>query len=304
MSVLPVIAVATLREMSFLEGRKMTTGLGCCERPFVGALAFGLLAFSLSAQGQEIRWQPVATDGDVVCMPGSGDCGDTEIKLASGGATVTLFLEMSGWDTVSEYSLSHFRGSVSSDGILGSGCPLLAVGAPDMGLEGAFQAVKVCTNAPYGCGEQNLLSVCSGVSQCEAGQLCLDRCDYVFYAMDSSCIVSTASQDYVWVCSSTGCKVDPGDGSRFYGGTLVLEVPSCAAGTYTVNFVDNTDFTVLGSCAGPPVPGLEFKPAEITIQAAGTGIPTVSEWGLIGMTLLALTAGTIVFGRRRRAAAG
>lgn len=32
-------------------------------------------------------------------------------------------------------------------------------------------------------------------------------------------------------------------------------------------------------------------------------IPTVSEWGLIILTLLGLTAGTIVFGRRRRAAA-
>ncbi len=31
-------------------------------------------------------------------------------------------------------------------------------------------------------------------------------------------------------------------------------------------------------------------------------VPTVSEWGLIVMTLLALTAGTIVFARRRRPA--
>ena len=31
-------------------------------------------------------------------------------------------------------------------------------------------------------------------------------------------------------------------------------------------------------------------------------IPTVSEWGLIVMVLLALTAGTIVFARRRRPA--
>ncbi len=31
-------------------------------------------------------------------------------------------------------------------------------------------------------------------------------------------------------------------------------------------------------------------------------IPTVSEWGLIVMLLLALTAGTIVFARRRRPA--
>jgi len=32
-------------------------------------------------------------------------------------------------------------------------------------------------------------------------------------------------------------------------------------------------------------------------------IPTVSEWGLIVMTLVLLTAGTVVFGRRRRHAA-
>ena len=35
----------------------------------------------------------------------------------------------------------------------------------------------------------------------------------------------------------------------------------------------------------------------------GDPIPTVSEWGLIVITLLGLTAGTIVIGRRRRAAA-
>ncbi len=40
--------------------------------------------------------------------------------------------------------------------------------------------------------------------------------------------------------------------------------------------------------------------SSITVNPAA--IPTVSEWGLIVMTLLALTAGTIVFGRWRRPA--
>lgn len=43
---------------------------------------------------------------------------------------------------------------------------------------------------------------------------------------------------------------------------------------------------------------------EYTIALTGSApldsIPTVSEWGLIVMTLLLLTAGTIVFGRRRQ----
>ncbi len=64
----------------------MTAGFGFCQRPFVGALALGLFVCTMSAQGQEIRWQPVATDGDVVCMPGQGKCGHTEIKLERGGA--------------------------------------------------------------------------------------------------------------------------------------------------------------------------------------------------------------------------
>ncbi len=40
--------------------------------------------------------------------------------------------------------------------------------------------------------------------------------------------------------------------------------------------------------------------SSITVNPAA--IPTVSEWGLIVTTLLALTAGTIVFGRRRKLA--
>ncbi len=35
-------------------------------------------------------------------------------------------------------------------------------------------------------------------------------------------------------------------------------------------------------------------------QAGGSGIPTVSEWGLVVMTLLCMAAGTIMFGRWRR----
>jgi hypothetical protein len=34
-------------------------------------------------------------------------------------------------------------------------------------------------------------------------------------------------------------------------------------------------------------------------ESAMEGIPTVSEWGLVFMTLLLLTAGTLVYARRR-----
>ena len=41
---------------------------------------------------------------------------------------------------------------------------------------------------------------------------------------------------------------------------------------------------------------------EISTLCYSPGIPTVSEWGLVAMTLLVLTAGTLVFVRRREAA--
>ena len=53
-----------------------------------------------------------------------------------------------------------------------------------------------------------------------------------------------------------------------------------------------------------PVTGDLIVEGNISIECGAAGepaaIPTVSEWGLIIMTLLALTAGTIVFARRRR----
>ena len=57
-------------------------------------------------------------------------------------------------------------------------------------------------------------------------------------------------------------------------------------------------------CANEAV--AECAPASVTevtgVEPPSGAIPTASEWGLIVMTLLLLTAGTILVGRRRRAA--
>lgn len=55
-----------------------------------------------------------------------------------------------------------------------------------------------------------------------------------------------------------------------------------------------------------PVTGTSGQGVTHTVEIAPappTPIPTVSEWSLVIMTVLAFTAGTILFGRRRRAAA-
>ena len=42
--------------------------------------------------------------------------------------------------------------------------------------------------------------------------------------------------------------------------------------------------------------------ATIKFTVRADPIPTVSEWGMVTMTLLVLTAGTVVFMRKRQAA--
>ncbi len=44
------------------------------------------------ADATEMRFHPVAATGSVICTPGEGACGDTQIILSEGGVTVTLFL--------------------------------------------------------------------------------------------------------------------------------------------------------------------------------------------------------------------
>ncbi len=251
-----------------------------CRRPFIVAVALGLLAFTVSAPGQEIRWQPAAATGNVICMPGSGDCGEREIILSSGGVIVTLFLEVSDWDPFGqpgdpEFWLGAFQGTVDSStyrgGIAGNpgtvaGRDLVPVGGPGMGFEGAFQALKVCTGAPFGCGpEQDLLTKCYSAADCAVGQLCMDRCDFVYYQLDATCTVSTATINYSWSCASVDCREDPHDGTRFYGGTLLLHVPAGAKGTYNVNFYDDVNFTLFNGCSMWML-GLHLAPGQITIR--------------------------------------
>ncbi len=245
----------------------------------------GLLgAVSVALGVGEIRFMPVAADGNVICLPGEGACGETEIMLWEGGVEVTLFIEISAWDTETphpgdvnfwlgsaEGTVDHstYEGGIPGNPETTPGLDLTPVGADTgMGREGAFQAVKVCTSAPYGCGpEQNLLSMCYTGGNCAMGELCMDRCDYVLYHLDGTSHISTATADYYWGAATVDCREDPRDGSRFYLGTLLLEVPPAATGTYNVAFIDGHDFSILHSCPGPVFPDLTLRAAQITVPA-------------------------------------
>ena len=106
----------------------------------------------------------------------------------------------------------------------------------------------------------------------------------------------------------SACPVDPGGESLFQDGVSCPATGLCGACC--------GDFGALGNCQDRWTPGEDFCFAELLGTAYFEGdicndfgspcaapIPTVSEWSLIIMTVLAFTAGTILFSRRRRAVA-
>ena len=166
-----------------------------------------------------------------------------------------------------------------------------------------------------------------------------DRLDYLFSGMISVSVVDvyTLGHRFGAIGLISG-RFDAG--AARYAGTLILDVPEEAAGTFTVGFKRETTYLV--DLDKERIPLGELVPARITVPAslaccmpggecenseadtcAALGgiprsevclgdvnengiddaceplVPTVSEWGLLAMTLLTLTAGTVVLMRRR-----
>lgn len=98
-----------------------------------------------------------------------------------------------------------------------------------------------------------------------------------------------------------------GEGNPFTVGQLTTAVGGSISETSTVTFRDGTglpdepDFSVLDPDTLPDFSGdIEVMPLDCFTKAGASIVPTVSEWGLIFMGLLAFTAGTVMYGRWRR----
>jgi len=218
------------------------------------------------ANAQWMRFRPVAATGNVICLPGEGACGETEIILSDGGVTVTLFLEFWGWGWFPQDLLGALQGTLNANSLISPlGYDLVPVGHPDMGFEGAFQALKVCGDI-FNPSDFDPLAPCATVADCPAGRFCIERPDYVFYKLENTPMVSTYTANYSW-STVTWCAIDlDGGGTMFYFGTLLLEVPAGARGTYNVNFVDHSGYTAWNCCPACPIFGLRTTPGPITIM--------------------------------------
>jgi len=239
----------------------------------------------------QLRWMPKAASGNVICLPGEGVCGPSRILLSEGGVVVTLFLEVLDWDVDQdgfiELELYHgvvdsntYKGGVSGNPGTLPGYDLLPLGQDTgMGFEGAFQSLKVCGDI-FNPSDFDPLRPCDTLADCDQGHptriYCIDRPDFVFYGIDYMPFVSTGTPDYGWGAASYTCAHD--DRTIKYGGTLLVEVPVGARGTYHVDFIDDTDFTLLTDCGSLFIIPRNVMPAQISIgpgfvDCNGNGVP-------------------------------
>jgi len=91
------------------------------------------------------------------------------------------------------------------------------------------------------------------------------RSDYVFYGMVQLDAVYTGDLNYMWGATLiVGTKTD--DGQPYYFGTLILEIPTDASGTYTIDFIAGIDKTFMKDNNGQNILPIALTSALITIN--------------------------------------
>ncbi len=216
------------------------------------------IAISSQSRAQEIAFVPIGADGAHTI---AGD----EIILQGGGQLVELAIMISGWDPnldgaplLGTYQAAFDSSSFSS----GTGDPLTAFATPDA-TAGAYVILKRCTvgqlvdpNGPR----------CDIVS-CPAGEFCVDNSGLVVAGFDPLCGVATILPDYEYFCTTGPGAITgvPDDGTARYGGTLLIEVPATAAGTYTIAFKNNPQISFMLDFDGNQINPVALTAARISI---------------------------------------
>ncbi|UCE58738.1 MAG: hypothetical protein JSU63_14995 [Phycisphaerales bacterium] len=227
--------------------------------------------FTVTANAQVIEWVPVDASGNHTII-------GNEIVLEGGGQLVTLHLKLSGWDPdqIGE-TLGSYQAAIDPSDYLGAnaspanpGVDLNPSGWPISPSDGIFQALQVCVETLQFPDVFDPLSTCtSATAEEDCGPFpagCVDRPDFVYAGVDFVPTVTTSTLAYTMGAATVDCPTDPDGGmTKFYGGTLILEVPVDAQGSYTVGFNNSPDYTLMTNCIGIFMSTMTRVPAQISI---------------------------------------
>jgi len=186
-------------------------------------VGFAVAALSASVRAQvTMEWIPVDATG-------SHTIDGNNITLFGTDQLVTLEIRLSGWgDASGAPELRSYQARVDPTGYNGVGNPLNPLGWPATPDDGAY------------------------VDELHP--------DYVFLGMYAISTTDTSTIAYRWGGTILGVGGVPDGGGNYYGGTLSLEVPPGAAGTYTIAFEEEWGTFMVD-------PAADFIPIDILRSA-------------------------------------
>ena len=244
------------------------------ERSGWAALPVGRFVFGTSTFGQVISMvptrtapggSPAATWGNPIDATFNETLGCWEYKIPAGGEQIQINIYGEGWANFPGVpDLRAVQATVIAAGYSnGQGGDLVPLGWPGTPLDGAYIPRTYCSPT-FGGDGRPCVSPFSLICTVGGG-ICVYNSDYIFPGTNHDLsAVCVSALDYGWSSATTvGSVTDPGVRKVF--GTLVLEVPANAAGTYViaVNPDRNVSFMAFGFTV--PIPGLMFTAACITV---------------------------------------
>lgn len=229
----------------------------------IQVIASLVVAFTLNrAESAEILMQPIRASGAYTIT-------GTEIRLSPGGQRV--FLEVKIRDFAPHF-LKTYQGQLDSTGYQSGIAGILKLAIePCASQSGPGHLFCQTTFGDIGLGGSRCLDVDPGLSytlQCEPAWMNRSRTDWVLYGHDLSAAGAEplATANYRWAGGlNPGDPVIDVDGSTYYGGSLALDVPADAAGTFTIGFIPGAGVTFLSDEDNIEIHPLVLTSAKITI---------------------------------------
>ncbi len=241
-----------------------------------GASVFAASALLVGVAGAaDLELRPVSASG------GHSIAGN-EIFLTGAGQRVFLDIFLANWDPDQngDPTVKLWQVVIDSSGYSsGLGVPIAPADescSEHSICESAFGTGALCGKACDG-GDRDG-SICTASSQCpgDPAGTCIPsfcvaafqdvtRSDWIYVGISAIASSDIASLDYRF--GGAGLSEFASDpGTATYGGTLVLDVPTGAAGTYTIGFIEGPDSTFLTDQNNALITPLNITPAKITVE--------------------------------------
>ena len=212
----------------------MKTRHRACRVVFAAIVVLAGVTAVSADPAPELRWQPVGSSDSFQIIDNTGTPGTpSEILIPVGNITVTIELKVSGWGLApGNPVLGAYQGTLNS------------AASYDNGVGATIGPLNPLTN--------------------DGGFMDLSRPDFVFFGISPLVNAGTFSLDYEWGSTCMGAFPSD-DGTIKYGGTLILDLPAGAKGTYEIQLNPDPAKTFMNNGIAEQIPGMAITPALVTV---------------------------------------